>query len=126
MCSKKFALRFVTLSCTRMIRVMGINIANCDNMSMRVISNKALTSFSAMHPAASLSVQGWRTVVESRKFASFAELRTAFNAVDKVGDYYVFDVGGNKYRIVTAIHFNQQKLFIRYVLTHQEYDKWKP
>ena len=71
-------------------------------------------------------MQAWRNVVESRAFANFADLKTAFNAVDKVGEYYVFDVGGNKFRIVTAVHFKQQKLFIRYVLTHKEYDKWKP
>lgn len=79
-----------------------------------------------MHPDARLSLQGWRTVVESRTFANFSALKTAFNAVDKVSDYYVFSVGGNKYRIVAAILFDQQKLFIRYVFTHREYDKWKP
>jgi mRNA interferase HigB len=40
--------------------------------------------------------------------------------------YYVFDIGGNKYRVITAIHFDQQKLFVRHVFTHKEYDKWKP
>ena len=49
-----------------------------------------------------------------------------FNATDKVGDFYVFDISGNKYRIVTSIHFNHQKLYVRYVLTHKEYDKWTP
>jgi mRNA interferase HigB len=93
---------------------------------MRTISNKALTSFSATHPDARLPTQAWRAIVESRTFANFAEMKTAFNTIDKVGDYYVFDIGGNKYRIVSAIHFTQQKLFIRHVFTHKEYDKWKP
>lgn len=93
---------------------------------MRVISNKALTDFSTIHPAAHAPLQGWRKIVESRTFASFADIKTSFNATDKVADYYVFDIGGNKYRIVTAIHFDYQKLYIRHVLTHKEYDKWKP
>jgi mRNA interferase HigB len=42
------------------------------------------------------------------------------------GDYYVFDIGGNKYRLIAAIHFNTQKLFIREVMTHKEYNKWVP
>ena len=46
--------------------------------------------------------------------------------IPEVGDYYVFDIGGNKYRLITAIHFNRQMVFIRYVFTHKEYDKWKP
>ena len=93
---------------------------------MRVISNKALTNFSAIHPTAEEPMQAWRKIIESRLFVSFADIKTAFNAADKVGYYYVFDIGGNKYRIVAAIHFDHQKLYIRHVFTHKEYDKWKP
>jgi mRNA interferase HigB len=93
---------------------------------MRVISNKALTDFSALHPLASDSLQAWRKIVEARPFSHFAEVKATFNTVDRVGLYYVFDIGGNKYRIVAAIHFDQQKLFVRHVFTHKEYDKWKP
>lgn len=93
---------------------------------MRVISNKALKNFSAIHHDADAPMQAWRKIIESRSFSNFAALKQTFNATDKAGDYYVFDVGGNKYRIVTSIHFNSQQLFIRHVLTHKEYDKWKP
>ena len=71
-------------------------------------------------------MQAWRKAIQSRSFVSFADIKTAFNAADKVGDYHVFDIGGNKYRIVAAIHFDHQKLYIRHVFTHKEYDKWKP
>ena len=93
---------------------------------MRVISNRALTAFGAIHRDAAQSLQAWRKIIESRDFSNFADLKATFNATDKVGEYYVFDIGGNKYRIVSAIHFDQQKLFIRYVFTHKDYDKWKP
>ena len=93
---------------------------------MRVISNKALTDFSLRHPQAETPLQVWRKIIESRTFDNFAELKKAFNATDKAGDFHVFDVGGNKYRIITLINFNSQKLHIRYVFTHREYDKWKP
>ena len=93
---------------------------------MRVISNKALTDFAAIHHPAGEPLQAWRKIVESRTFFNFSEVKATFNAVDKVDIYYVFDIGGNKYRIVSAIHFDQQKLFIRHVFTHKEYDKWKP
>ena len=59
----------------------------------------------------------------------FSELQTTFSrsAVDKVGKYTVFDVGGNKYRVITVIHYNREKVYIRAVLTHAQYDKeaWK-
>jgi mRNA interferase HigB len=93
---------------------------------MRVISNKALCDFSATHPGARDPMQVWRKLVESRDFSGYADIKSAFHATDKVGSYYVFDVAGNKYRIVAAIHFDQQKLFVRHVFTHKEYDKWKP
>lgn len=93
---------------------------------MRVISNKPLTAFAAIHADSGAPLQAWRKIVESRPFLSFSDLKSMFNATDKVGDFYVFDIAGNKYRIISAIHFDTQKLFVRYVFTHKEYDKWKP
>ncbi len=93
---------------------------------MRVISNKALIDFSVAHPEANSSLQTWRKVIALSVFTSFASLKTTFNTVDKVGLFYVFDIGGNKYRVIAAIHFDHQKLYIRHVFTHKEYDKWKP
>ena len=60
-------------------------------------------------------------------FKNFAELRTAFPAADNVDDWIVFNIGGNKYRLVTSVHFNRGKVFVRRVLTHKGYDlgKWK-
>lgn len=93
---------------------------------MRLISNKALTEFAAKHVEADVPLQAWRKIIETGAFSNYAELKNSFNATDKVSDYYVFDIGGNKYRVISAIHFNRQMLFIRHVFTHQEYDKWKP
>jgi mRNA interferase HigB len=73
--------------------------------NMRVISNRALTDFAALHPAADEPMQAWRKIVESRSFVNYASLKNTFNATDRVADYYVFDIGGNKYRIIAAIQF---------------------
>jgi len=50
-----------------------------------------------------------------------------FPSVDKIDDFVVFDIGGNKLRLVAAIHFNTKKVFVRIVLSHKQYDKgdWK-
>jgi mRNA interferase HigB len=93
---------------------------------MRVISNRALTVFAAIHPAANQPLQTWRKAMESGAFLDFASLKRAFNSIDKVGGFHVFDVGGNKYRLVVAIHFNKQAAYVRHVFTHTEYDKWVP
>ena len=93
---------------------------------MRVISNRTLLRFAANHRDAVLPLQAWRKAVESGTFGGFADLKTSFCSVDRVGPYYVFDIGGNKYRVVAAIHFNRQMLFVRHVFTHRQYDRWKP
>ena len=91
---------------------------------MRVISNKALVDFAAIHLQAEKRMQAWRKVIETNSFANFSALKLLMNATDKVGDFYVFDIGGNKYRVVAAIHFDKQRLYVRHVFTHHEYDQW--
>lgn len=63
--------------------------------------------------------------LETLSSKSYSELKTVFNSVDKVGDYYIFNIAGNHYRLIAAIHFNTQTVYIRAVLTHKEYDLWK-
>ena len=94
---------------------------------MKIISNSAPQAFAADHPLAEAPLQGWRRVIEKNSFANWAELKAAFNAVDKVNELAVFDIGGNKYRLVAYIRFEKQILYIKAVLTHREYDKgaWK-
>ena len=71
--------------------------------------------------------EAWHQVAKHAEWEQFAEVRETFNTVDLVGRFLVFDIGGNKYRLIAVIHFNRGKLFIRHVLTHAEYDegKWK-
>jgi len=50
-------------------------------------------------------------------------LRRTFGSADYVDGYTLFDVGGNKYRIATVIHYDKQQLYVRQVMTHAEYDR---
>ena len=93
---------------------------------MRVISNKALTRFAAIHREAAVPLQAWRKAIEAGAYSNHAALKAAFNSIDKVGDFHVFDIGGNKFRLIASIHVNRRMLFIRHVFTHKEYDQWKP
>jgi mRNA interferase HigB len=94
---------------------------------MRIISNSALRSFADKHPASEGAMQGWRRVIEKNHFANWAALKAGFGAVDKVGELAVFDIGGNKYRLIAYVRFEKQIVYIKSVLTHREYDKgaWK-
>ena len=94
---------------------------------MKLVSNKALREFAARHPDAAQPLQDFRHLVEHGTFTSFAQLKAAFATVDKVGERYVFNMGGNKYRLIAAIAFRAGLMWVKAVLTHTEYDQgaWK-
>ncbi len=91
---------------------------------MHVISKKALEDFWLKHPASKSPQEAWYRLVNTSSFDTFLEVRKAFNSADYVPPYIVFDVGGNNFRVIAAAHFNRQKLYIREVFTHTEYDHW--
>jgi mRNA interferase HigB len=98
---------------------------------VHVISQKALREFSRRHGGAAMPLRAWLKLTRRGRFRNLAELKATFARVDMVAvgdrDLYVFNIGGNKFRLIASIHFNTQKLFVRHVLTHAEYDleRWK-
>ncbi len=91
---------------------------------MHIISRKALRDFWESWPDAKPPLEAWFRIVELGKFESLNALKAAFGSVDYVAPFTVFDIGGNKFRIIAAIHYNRQKMYIRHVFTHVEYDAW--
>jgi mRNA interferase HigB len=94
---------------------------------MHVITRKRLLSFAEKHSDCGSALDSWYRVVKHTHFTSFAELRRAFPNADQVGNLTVFNIGGNKARLIAAVHYRAQRVYIRYILTHKEYDrgKWK-
>ena len=94
---------------------------------MHVISRKRLNEFAEQHPEARASLARWYQLIKRGVFADFVELRAMSSSADQVGKLTVFNVGGNKVRVIAAIHYNRRKVYIRAVLTHAEYDeqRWK-
>lgn len=94
---------------------------------MHIISHAKILQAQGKHPDCSAALDQWYRLTKRVRWSNFAEVKACFPAVDKVGDKYVFDVGGNKLRLIAAIHFNAGKVFVRAVLTHKAYDKgdWK-
>jgi mRNA interferase HigB len=91
---------------------------------MRVISRRALRDFWERHPPAAEPLAAWFRLLEHSTFADFSALKRTFGAADYVPPFTVFDIGGNKYRIIAAIHYNRARAYIRHVFTHPEYDRW--
>jgi mRNA interferase HigB len=95
---------------------------------MHIITKRALKAFYIQHPDAKNHLLRWFRILSKTDFANVSELRSSFsNSVDSVGNKTVFNIGGNKYRLIASIHFNRKKVYIRRILTHVEYDKgaWK-
>jgi mRNA interferase HigB len=94
---------------------------------MHVISRKTLRLFWERYPDSEAALARWFKIVQQTEFRNFAELRAAFPTADKVDNWIVFNIGGNKYRLIASIHFNRGKVYVRHVLTHAEYDRggWK-
>ena len=94
---------------------------------MHIISYRRIKDAAEQHKHCANALEQWYKVMKKAELQDFAQLRALFNSVDKVDDLYVFNIGGNKLRLIAAIHFNRQKVFVREILTHTEYDqsKWR-
>ncbi|CAE6783626.1 type II toxin-antitoxin system HigB family toxin [Paraburkholderia haematera] len=92
---------------------------------MRVISKKALLDFIKRHPQARSASLAWYALARACLAYGYNDLTQTFAGVDYVPPHYiVFDGGGNRFRIIAAIHYNRQSLFVRHGSTHAEYDVW--
>ena len=88
---------------------------------MHIITKKRIIEAKHIFLECNSALDGWYRIISRNKFDNFSELKKVFNSVDKVGSLYVFNIGGNKLRLIASIHFNRQKIYIRNILTHKEY-----
>jgi mRNA interferase HigB len=93
---------------------------------MRVIAFSSIREFIKNHADSEKPLRDWYTRVTRADWRSLADIKKDFNTADYVGnDRYVFNIGGNNYRLVAIVIFLAHKAFIRFIGTHQEYDKIK-
>ena len=95
---------------------------------MHVISRKALKTFWEMHADAERPLQLWFRLAKTATWPSWENVKNLFGKrVDRYRAFTIFDIGGNKYRLVTVINYQNQKVFIRHVMTHAVYSRgdWK-
>lgn len=91
---------------------------------MRVLALKALARFWAQHPEAEPALRLWYKVTEKAEWRSLGDLKRTFPSADHLkGETVIFDVSGNHYRISANVVFRAGYVFIRWVMTHREYEK---
>jgi mRNA interferase HigB len=94
---------------------------------MHIISRRKLREFCKDHPDAEEALDHWYNAARKAQWRNFSDLRATFGGADQVGKFVVFNIGGNKYRLIAHVYYNDEVILIRHVLTHREYDKgnWK-
>jgi mRNA interferase HigB len=94
---------------------------------LRIVGRETIAEFQRNHPDSVAPLDRWVIVVEAVSWKNPAEVRATFGSADLVGRKVVFNIGGNKYRLIAAISFEIRIVFVEAVLTHSEYDKekWK-
>jgi mRNA interferase HigB len=92
-----------------------------------VIRRRALIEFAKVHLDAAEPLDNWYRRTKQASWNNLVDVRTDYPHADLVGRCVFFNVGGNKYRLIVKIKFDRKTVFIRFVLTHREYDKesWK-
>ena len=90
---------------------------------MRVLGREKILTFIKKHPDAASSLRAWIQNMECNHFKHIHELKHTFRSADSVRPYTVFNISGNKYRLIVSINYDSKTVFVRFVGTHQEYDK---
>ena len=90
---------------------------------MRVISSSRLKQFWSNHSTAEVSLRYWYKITIKQQWHCFNDICQTFPSADRVKNFVVFNIGGHNFRLIAYVDYKQSKVFIRFVLTHAEYDK---
>ena len=92
--------------------------------AMRIIAINQLRAFWNAHPQAEMPLRAWYAEASRADWKKPAEIKAAYrNASFLAGNRVIFNIKGNDYRLVVAVHYNRGMMFIRFVGTHAEYDR---
>jgi mRNA interferase HigB len=97
---------------------------------MRIIKPATIKKWASKHADAAAALEKWMTLMEDAEWKNLVEMRTVISAADEVmvesgRRVVVFNIGGNKYRLIAAVHYNTQIVYAMRFMTHAQYDKGK-
>jgi mRNA interferase HigB len=99
---------------------------------MRIITQPRLREYMEIHSLAKASLERWRQIAKAAEWKNFSEVKQSWQSADVAKSdsgrtVVIFNLGGNNFRLITAIHYNVQKVFVLRFYSHQEYSKddWK-
>jgi mRNA interferase HigB len=94
---------------------------------VKLIGRDLIQRFARQHPDSRSSLKSWTQLMELNSFNHFVELKKTFGSADQVRPHTVFNIPGNKYRLIAIVDYALQSVSIECVLTHAEYDegRWR-
>ncbi|MBD2335922.1 type II toxin-antitoxin system HigB family toxin [Calothrix sp. FACHB-156] len=94
---------------------------------MHVISYRILREYTASHADCREAIDNWYKVASKADWSNLIDVQSVFPKAEAVSNFTVFNIKGNKYRLIVSIDYKKQLIYIKYILTHAEYDKeeWK-
>ncbi|BAZ16857.1 hypothetical protein NIES4071_87350 [Calothrix sp. NIES-4071] len=94
---------------------------------MHLISITNLRADVAKFPDAQQQIEDWYTTVRKVNWQKLDDVRKIYRDAEAVGNFTVFNIRGNNYRLIVGIDYETQMIYYKYFLTHAEYnkDRWK-
>jgi len=94
---------------------------------VRIISERRLSEFASRYSDAAAALANWKRAVRASRWDHQADVKAQFHDSDLVADKTVFNIAGNRYRLIAYISFATGIVYIKDILTHKDYDKggWK-
>ena len=91
---------------------------------MKLIGHDIIDNFKEKNPRSRKSLDAWSAIVRETDFSHHEELRKTFNSVDYAAPDTIFDISGDKYRLITRVVYALRTILVKKVLTHSEYNRW--
>ena len=92
---------------------------------MHLISLRNLRNDAAKYPDVKNQIEIWQETVNKAEWQNLEDVRKIYRDAEAVGNFTVFNIKGNEYRLIVGINYENQTVFYKYFLTHAEYDKQK-
>ena len=92
---------------------------------MRLTGRDILDKFKRKHPQSRAPLAAWEALIQKNTFTQFPDLKRTFGTADYVKPETVFDVSGNKYRVIARVEYHLQAVAVKAVMTHEGYDRWR-
>ena len=95
-------------------------------MGFNVIAKSTLRDFWQRYPDSQDALEVWYKLLRNHEYTNYAELKAVFSSLDYAQpDFLIFDIRGNHYRIIARVNFTFKTIWIKHVLTHTEYNRWR-